>query len=257
MDVFAELIGQPNEGQSAQLYKNLGGGAFKNVTNEVGFGHAVWMMGGNFGDLENTGYEDIYIGTGGQDLGDLMPNLMYRNAGGERFEDVTEAGGFGNLQKGHGIAFADLDNDGRQEVFSQLGGFVPSDRSVPNVFKGPPNKNHWLVLRLKGVKSNRAAIGSRVHVEALENGKPRHIYRMVSSGGSYGSNSLQVHVGLGSATKIAKVEITWAGSLTHDEFKDVGIDQFLEVTEGAKKLKRLDLKPIALGQGAAPRHHHH
>ena len=58
-----------------------------------------------------------------------MPNLMYRNVGGERFVDVTYAGGFGHLQKGHGIAFGDVDHDGDQDVFEQMGGGYPGDAS--------------------------------------------------------------------------------------------------------------------------------
>ena len=57
-----------------------------------------------------------------------MPNVMFHNRKGQHFEDVTFSGGFGHLQKGHGIAFADLDLDGDQEVIAQMGGFFESDK---------------------------------------------------------------------------------------------------------------------------------
>src|SRR5205814_2316351 len=80
-----------------------------------------------FSDLDNDGYLDFYIGTGNPDLSTLIPNRMFRNAEGKFFQDVTTAGGFGHLQKGHGIAFADLDNDGDQDIFANMGGAYTGD----------------------------------------------------------------------------------------------------------------------------------
>ncbi|MEZ6087377.1 MAG: VCBS repeat-containing protein [Pirellulaceae bacterium] len=77
-------------------------------------------MGANFGDLNNDGFPDFYLGTGYPNYEALMPNLMYLNQAGKRFADVTTVGGFGHLQKGHGIAFADIDNDGDQDIFSEM-----------------------------------------------------------------------------------------------------------------------------------------
>ena len=69
-------------------------------------------MGSNFGDLDNDGWLDFYAGTGDPDLTTLIPNRMFRNADGKAFQEVTSSGGFGHIQKGHGVSFADLDNDG-------------------------------------------------------------------------------------------------------------------------------------------------
>ena len=74
-------------------------------------------MGANFGDLDNDGFLDVYLGTGTPSLAALMPNFMLKNDAGRRFPDVTEATGTGHLQKGHGVAFADFDNDGDQECY--------------------------------------------------------------------------------------------------------------------------------------------
>jgi hypothetical protein len=63
----------------------------------------------NFGDLDNDGWLDLYVGTGNPDLRSIIPNRMFRNVEGRRFEEVTLEGGFGHLQKGHATAFADLD----------------------------------------------------------------------------------------------------------------------------------------------------
>ncbi len=102
-----------------------------------------------------------------------MPNLMFRNDGGERFEDVTTAGGFGHLQKGHGVAFADLDNDGDQDVFLEVGGAFPGDVFPSALFENPGHGNHWITLALVGTESNRGAIGARIKVTIEEPGGSR------------------------------------------------------------------------------------
>ena len=70
-----------------------------------------------------TGFLDFYLGTGDPDFSSLIPNRMFRNAEGRRFQDVTTAGGFGHLQKGHGISFADLNNDGQQDIYEVMAEF--------------------------------------------------------------------------------------------------------------------------------------
>ena len=94
-------------------------------------------MGSNFGDLDNDGFPDFYLGTGYPNYEALMPNLMYHNQRGKAFANVTTAGGFGHLQKGHAVVFCDLDNDGDQDVFEQVGGAYPGDGFVDVMFKNP------------------------------------------------------------------------------------------------------------------------
>lgn len=94
----------------------------------------------------------------------LMPNVMYHNQGGTRFSDITFSGGFGHLQKGHGIAFADLDNDGDQDVYAQMGGAFPGDRFNDALFENPGSGNHWIAVRLVGTRSNRSAIGAQIQL---------------------------------------------------------------------------------------------
>ena len=76
----------------------------------------------NYGDLDNDGWLDFYVGTGTPDLGMLDPNRMFGNDAGKRFQEVTTAGNIGHLQKGHAIAFGHLDTDGDQDIFEQMGG---------------------------------------------------------------------------------------------------------------------------------------
>jgi hypothetical protein len=107
------------------------------VTGAAKLDRVLHAMGSGFGDLDNDGWLDFYLGTGDPDLLTLIPNRMFRNAGGTHFQDVTTSGGFGHLQKGHGVSFADLDNDGDQDVHEDLGGAVTGD-VYPNVlFENP------------------------------------------------------------------------------------------------------------------------
>jgi ASPIC and UnbV/FG-GAP-like repeat len=162
-------------------------------------------MGCNFGDLDNDGWLDFYVGTGDPDLSTLVPNRMFRNDGGRRFQDVTTSGGFGQLQKGHGIAFGDINYDGTQDIYS----VVEGDRYHHQLFANPGHGNNWLKLKLEGVKTNRAAIGARVKVVVEDGDGERALFRTVGSGASFGASSMRQEIGLGQAQVIKRVEIFW------------------------------------------------
>lgn len=192
-------------------------------------------MGANFGDLDNDGFLDFYLGTGYPPYFALMPNLMYRNRAGESFADVTTAGGFGNLQKGHAVVFADLDRDGDQDVFAQMGGALAGDRFHNSLYQNPGFGNRWVNVELTGVRSNRSAIGARIRVQVLEEGKSRSIYKHVNSGGSFGANSLEQTIGLGKAERIELLEVYWPTSDVTQTFRDVPMDRSLHVLEGSER----------------------
>src|ERR1035441_7458578 len=114
----------------------------------------------------------------------------------KNFQDVATSGGFGNLQKGHGIAFADIQNNGNEDVFEELGGAYQGDRFMPVLYHNPGHGNHWVTLVLEGVKTNRAAYGARIKVTIEEGGRRRSIYRAVGSVSSFGGNPMRQHVGV-------------------------------------------------------------
>ena len=122
-------------------------------------------MGANFGDIDNDGFLDIYLGTGNPSYASLLPNVLLRNKEGKSFVDVTASSGTGELHKGHGIAFADLDNDGDEEIVAEIGGATPGDSHPLRLFENPGHGNDWINLRLVGVKTNRAAIGARIKAD--------------------------------------------------------------------------------------------
>lgn len=217
-DVAADYLGLPHQAALPKLYRNLGNGTFADVTVANRLNRVCLTMGSNFGDLDNDGWLDFYLGTGNPDLSTLVPNRMFRNAEGRFFQEVTTAGGFGHLQKGHGVAFADLDEDGDQDVYIVMGGAFTGDRYRNSLFLNPGTTNHWLKLKLEGTRSNRAALGARIRVVVSTPNGPRSIYKTVNSGGSFGSSPLEQHLGLGSASTVDSVEITWPGSGIQQQF---------------------------------------
>ena len=121
-EVAADYLGIPHYGELPRLYRNNRDGSFADATREARLDKPLLTMGSNFGDLDNDGWLDCYAGTGSPGLTSLMPNRMFRNAGGRFFQDVTTSGGFGHIQKGHGVAFGDVDHDGDQDVYATMGG---------------------------------------------------------------------------------------------------------------------------------------
>ena len=187
----------------------------------------------------------------------LFPNRMFRNAGGKFFQDVTTSGGFGNLQKGHGVSFADLDNDGDQDVHEDMGGAMSSD-VYPNVlFLNPGHGNHWLKLQLAGVKANRSGLGARLKLTVKRPGGERVIHRTVNTGGSFGGNPLRQEIGLGDATSITSLEIRWPGSGTVQTLTGLQLDTCYRVREDAKQAEVVPLKQFSFRLPDAGGHHHH
>ncbi len=238
----------PHNAGTLKLYKNMKDGTFRDVSSEVGLDKVFMPMGANFGDIDNDGFLDIYLGTGNPSYGSLLPNVLLRNHDGKYFVDVTASSGTGELHKGHGVAFADLDNRGDEDMIEEVGGAVPGDAHALRVFENPGHGNDWITLKLVGVKTNRAAIGARIKV-TVENGGQgvRSIYRTVGSGGSFGSSPLQQHIGLGKDARIKDLEVWWPVSNTRQHFSNLDKNQVLEITELALDYAKLTRRAYRLG----------
>ncbi|MBI1840520.1 MAG: CRTAC1 family protein [Verrucomicrobia bacterium] len=255
-DVAADYLGLPNQGTKPKLYHNNHDGTFTDVTVDMHLDHVYHSMGANFGDLDNDGWLDFYLGTGDPDFMTLIPNRMLRNAGGKAFQDVTTAGGFGHLQKGHGVGFADLDNDGDQDVYLVVGGAYPGDHYRNALFLNPGNTNHWLKLKLEGVTSNRAAIGARIQVNVSTAGVARSIHKTVNSGGSFGCSPLRQEIGLGQATSIDSIEVYWPATRQRQKLTGFALDRAYRIQEGADSAAPIPLKRFQIDPNSKTKHAH-
>ena len=249
-DVAADYLGMPNDGERMRLYKNDGAGGFVDVTRETGLYRVHLSMAANFGDMDNDGFPDFYLGTGYPTYDAVGPNIAYRNNEGDSFTDVTFSAGLGHLHKGHAIAFGDLDRDGDQDIFAQMGGFYPGDGFENALYRNPGHGNNWLSAKLIGVASNRAAIGARIKVDlAMRDGSRRAVYFRVNSGGSFGASTLEQEMGLGQAERIVSLEVFWPTSGIRQTFDDVPLDTRIEITEGSDDYEVLKTRAIRLGRG--------
>lgn len=227
------------------LYHNNHDGTFTNVTDSMGLNRPVFAMGANFGDIDNDGWLDMYLGTGNPDFRSLIPNKMFKNMGGKQFVDVTNSARVGNLQKGHGVVFADINNDGNQDIFVRMGGAVPGDGYFNSFYVNPgQTNNRWIGLLLEGTKSNRSAIGAHIAVTFRENGRRRTVYMDINSGGSFGANPLRKEIGIGKADKIDQLRITWPTTGIVQEFNYIMPNQFLKIKEGNDQPEKMDLRVL-------------
>ncbi|MFT3681889.1 MAG: CRTAC1 family protein [Ferruginibacter sp.] len=242
----AEALHLPLTKNSKQyLFRNKQDGTFEDVTDKVGLNKIAFAMGSNFGDIDNDGYPDIFLGTGNPEYQSLVPNKMFKNIGGNAFADITTAARVGSLQKGHGVSFADLDNDGDEDLYMDMGGAYAGDAYENSFFINPgQNTNGWITVQLEGTKSNRAAIGARVKVVFKENGITRAVYKDVNSGGSFGSNPLAQHIGVGQAATVESLEIKWPADGTVQTFKNIKPGDYILIKEGSNTFTRRSLNKV-------------
>src|ERR1700739_3386229 len=207
------------------VYHNEGGGTFSYRSLETGLGmlssgSSGWGVG--LEDFDNDGWKDLFVAQGHvlDNVEQIDPSLRYRetpllamNQHG-RFQATGSSPG--SPVVGRGAAFGDLNNDGWQDVvMTVLGG-------RPQVFLNRGGKQHWLVVTLRGTRSNRDGLGARVRV----NGQTR----FATTAGSYLSASdKRLHFGLGAAETV-KVEVVWPSGI-RQTFNDVHADQVLEIRE--------------------------
>jgi len=217
--------------ESPRLYRNNHDGTFTDVTAKAGLDHPVGVMGAMVADADNDGFPDIYLGTGDPQIERMEPDRFYRNNGDGTFTDITFAAGLGNVGKGHGVTFADVDHDGSLEIYAPEGGFVHGD-AWPNALyvNRKPTGNHWLQVDLEGVKSNRGGIGASLLLRA----GALTVLREMKDGEGFGSsNSPTVEFGLGPHAKIDSLEIRWPSGVVQ-RFEDLRPDTGIRVREGER-----------------------
>jgi hypothetical protein len=246
--IAADYLGLSHGAERPRLYRNNGDGTFRDVTKDAGLHRMLLAMAGNFGDLDNDGFLDVYLGTGAPDLTMLTPNRLMRNDGGKGYQDVTTSANVGNIQKGHGIAFGDLDHDGDQDIYTVIGGAYEGDTYFNALYENPGHGNDWLKLKLVGVKSNRAAIGARIKVVVETPAGKRTIHKTVNSGATFGASPLRQEIGLGKANRIDQVEIWWPTSGLRQTLTHLEKNRAYTIREGDNTAKEVPLEAFKLSR---------
>src|SRR5438876_723903 len=206
------------EGSKNILYHNNGNGFFTDRTFQAGLSGQTSAVkwGTAFVDFDNDGQLDLLMVTGAiypprLSAGRTKPNedegkkILYRNLGNGRFQDISDRGGPGLLlpRCSRGAAFGDIFHTGQIDVA------INNLNDVPTLLRNQSaSPNSWMLVRLVGTRTYRAAIGSRVIVEA----EGRRQIQEVRSGGSFCSQSdLRLHFGLGRAREATRVQVKWLG----------------------------------------------
>jgi hypothetical protein len=240
-DGWPDVIITDLANQKYALYKNGGDGTFDYSTLTTGLGaisllHSAW--GVRFMDYDNDGWKDIFlvqshvmdtIQTNEPHLRYREPPLLLWNDKGNKFVDVSAQSGEVFQQKwaARGMAIGDIDNDGKTDV-------VVTENNGPAwiLHNETATHNHWITLKLVGVKSNRDGIGAQIKLTTAAGNQ----YITVTTASSYQSSSdKRAHFGLGSATEVSEIEIHWPSGI-RQVLKNLKADQILTVTEASTQL---------------------
>ena len=225
------------EHETFPLYVNRGGGDFFDSTATGGLAQLTGNMSGwgnGIVDFDNDGWKDLFVARSSVvDNISLVypnrrytePNSVFRNLGNGKFEDVSAtAGSDFQLEAAHrGVAFGDLDNDGRVDmVVSVLGGPVKLFHNISG------NNNHWILLNLVGRRSNRMAIGAQLRVTTEDDNSQ---WNQVATAVGYASSSdSRVHFGLGANRRIREIQIRWPSGIKQ-EIRNVDVDRVMTIEE--------------------------
>jgi hypothetical protein len=257
-DIAADYLKVQTSASRVRLFRNNGNGTFSDVTQATGMHRVIHAMGSNFGDFDNDGWLDMLIGTGDPDLANLMPNRAFRNNEGQLFQDVTTSGGFGQLQKGHSVSFADFDHDGDQDIYQSVGGAFQGDFYRNALFENPGHGNNWIVLKLEGKESNAVGIGARIKVIVnVPGAAERTIHRTLNTGGSFGANPLRQQIGIGKATNITRIEVHWPVTDKTQAFTNLAVNRLYTIKENQPKPVQTVLRPTPFKKGVPGTRHIH
>lgn len=234
-------------GACSVLFENDGKGRFTDATKKFALERPDYVLGAAFGDIDRDGFPDLYLGTGSDEMAALWPNVLLRNKDGRAFGDATGSADVGHLQKTNSISFADFDADGDQDIFLEMGGFMPDDAFADVLFANPCERNASISVALEGRRSNRAAIGARVRVRVATPVGPRDRFAFVGHLSSAGGSGLSAFVGLGDGTEILELGILWptAGS-TEEIIREVPLRRTVRIRESSGRAEPLSIAPFVM-----------
>jgi enediyne biosynthesis protein E4 len=227
------------EHEGFPLNFNTGKGDFvdKTVTNGLSKTTDMSGWGNGMADFDNDGWKDLFVARGNvmDNVSEINParhyeepNTVFRNLGKGKFQDASATAGadFQKEAPHRGVAFGDLDNDGRVDmVVSVLNGPAELFHNISET------GNHWILLKLVGTKSNRMGLGAQIKLTA---GDGSTQWNEATTAVGYASSSdPRVHFGLGKNKTIKEIEIRWPSGI-RQVLRDQEVDHILEVVEPAK-----------------------
>lgn len=256
LDIYVTNITDEYMKECNMLWHNNGDGTFTDLSKETGTCNTLWGWAAKFGDFDNDGWEDLFAvdglrsagkenyipvllemiitpkidftdvrnwpAIGGMSWSGFQKKKLFRNLGNQSFREMSAEAGVDNDLDGRGIGMADLDNDGRLDLYQ-----TNADQASLLYRNVSPGPGRWIELKLAGTKSSRDAVGARVTVRS---GGQSWI-REVNGGNGYSSQSTRrIHIGLGEVQKIDAVEVRWPSGLV-EKFA-VTLDRITTLREG-------------------------
>ena len=223
------------EGSRLALYRNDRNGAFTDVTEQAGLSWNLGAMAATFGDYDNDGWLDLFLGVGAPPMERFEANRLFRNLGDGTFADVSASAGVDDLGKGHGATFADYDHDGDLDLFVPIGGAFPGDRQRSRFYRNPasqmPHPNGWLHILLRASRLHPDAVGAQVLLRVTDEPTGPVQIQEVAIGGGFGVTASSIlEFGLGRRETVAEITIRWPGG-GHRVLRNVPGNQRILVVE--------------------------
>ena len=273
IDMFiAKCRGGDVQWKNNELWRNNGDGTFSNVADVTGWYNSYYPDGGHdnssnlgdtvqtwssaWGDFNNDGYLDVYVGASNTYDGE---HKLMKNNGDGTFTDYTVSSGVLFQEPPYGIEnnSADVDNDGYIDIFTDgdvllnNGDFtfslytagVPGPGAIgdanndgfvdmfngTNLYLNDGNNNNWIKVTTTGTTSNINGIGARVEISSP--GVGTQIRDVVSGSGFRYMSSLNTHFGIGSDSSVSSITVYWPSG-TVDVINNPGINTTINITEG-------------------------
>lgn len=208
-EFLKDLLGIPSDVERSAVYFNNGDKTFENRVESVFPNKILGTMGCNYGDINNDGLIDLYLGNGAPDYRSVTPNQLLVSGPTDIYQNMSYDYGLGHIQKGHGISIADLDNDGDQDIYANMGGAFEGDAFHNALFENPSDNFSFLKLRLKGDVSNINAIGAKVKLTLSGTSGTKVLFKTLNSGSSFGANPLMVQLNFEEDYIIQDLSINW------------------------------------------------
>ncbi len=181
--------------------------SFMDQANDRELGFGAWTWNARWADLDNDGWQDIYVANGYSMPMALPTNIFYRNIGKGQFEDTTEKFGLQSYTPTSAYTYLDIDNDGDLDIVT-----VPTDAQLEVFINNTSNNSIQFELR-DTASNNKFAIGAKIQISYTENGEKKQQIQIIKGSGGYKSyNQPIVHFGLGAVEKIETIKIIWPNS---------------------------------------------